>query len=1115
MSDASRPVGPSSDPVAGPTPDPGPPALREADRAAADELLRRAVARQEEHGGPPPDPDALLAAARAALDTRIAPAAAGSYAAYLRALDAGRAAPAGPSGGGAPLGAALLAAGAGGVTAFAADLAHGLAAGPAVTTGVVVAAVATAAGGARQAIRGGRAGGRRAPDAAAARRQWLAELDRRGVRPFLNGLAAPAPATTSAASAAAPAPAPVAATVPPQAAAGRPAAPAPAPTPAANRRPDRSAAARQRTLLQQSFAALPETAGPYAGHREHLARISQWVQHARASTETKPTVVTLHGATGSGRSTLAVRAARELSGQFRGVCVVTLRGGASGEPPLTTREALLHLLNRFGAPREQLLFRETPSRDQHVTRLNELYHKHLAGLPVIIVLDDAADAEQVRALVPAHSECLVLVTSAAPLDLDLPDAWVRELPVPPLEEADALALLRELAGGPLSVQDTAAARRVRQACGGLPLALHVAGSALGARTMTALADGLAAEEAADPLQRVLALRYRDQPEPARRLLRRLALAGRASLGAGAAAALLAAEEDEAAALLTELSRGGLIEHVRGRRYRLHDVVREFAQARLVAEEDETERTAARERLIRTYSELADSVIRLVDGKTSTRADVFTRGAVGAHGFRSLEQALRWLDEESSFITATVRGAEGVDTAAVLHLLGALCDYCLLRGDLYRLGEISELTQAVDQGLLARSVRWRTGIAARQLGDLDRARSTLASVVDLYIEAEQPAGAARAQASLGITMHHQGDLADAADKLRDALETQRADDDLRGDQGWTLHALAAVVRDQGDVAEALRLLERALELHRENESVRGQAWTHLQLGQTYLRIGGTDRAEAELRQAQRECALTKDARGAAWTLTQLARVQLQRGEAAAAVAGLNDALARHRENEDARGEAWTRYHLGEALEESGDPEEALRSLERARTMFSRMRDSLGLAGARHHLGRLTRDERARQVGNLRNSGFARQLLQDARADYRKLGVPAGQGWSCLELAIIDAGNERLTEALALTEEAVGLFAAVGDRRGGDWARFLRCTLLPLVSGAGAQVAREELAALPAADHPERDAAVTEYAAAWAVVLRRGLAPGDAWDVWRLGMTPSRVSQDRMSPPQAAD
>ncbi|NEB77272.1 tetratricopeptide repeat protein, partial [Streptomyces sp. SID14478] len=314
------------------------------------------------------------------------------------------------------------------------------------------------------------------------------------------------------------------------------------------------------------------------------------------------------------------------------------------------------------------------------------------------------------------------------------------------------------------------------------------------------------------------------------------------LGAAAAAALLATDESQATRHLTELSRAGLIDHVRGSRYRLHDLVRVFAQARLADEEEPAERTAAQERLIQNYADLADAVIRMVDGNMSTRA-----GQPGPHGFTSLDAALRWLDDESSFITAALRHAEGVNQDAVLGLLGALCDYCLLRGDLYRLGEISELTQAIDQGLLVRSVQWRTGIAARQLGELDKARTTLTSVVDLYREAHHQAGEARALCSLGITLHHQGQLAEATAKLRQALDLQTTPE-TKGDRGWTLHALAAVERDRAHVRESGALLTDALALHRENESLHGEAWAHFQLGQLCLRLGDVPRADEELRAA---------------------------------------------------------------------------------------------------------------------------------------------------------------------------------------------------------------------------------------------------------------------------
>ncbi len=141
------------------------------------------------------------------------------------------------------------------------------------------------------------------------------------------------------------------------------------------------------------------------------------------------------------------------------------------------------------------------------------------------------------------------------------------------------------------------AEGVRDLCGGLPLALRAAGAALGPRSPLALAADLGAYGPVEPVERALWLRYTDQPETLRRLLRRLALAGRASLGAAAAAARLAPDEAEATHHLVALNRAGLIDRVRHSRYRLHDLVRAFALARLLDEEDPAERSAAQERLI--------------------------------------------------------------------------------------------------------------------------------------------------------------------------------------------------------------------------------------------------------------------------------------------------------------------------------------------------------------------------------------------------------------------------------------------------------------------------------------------------------------------------------------
>ncbi|WP_328837267.1 tetratricopeptide repeat protein [Streptomyces europaeiscabiei] len=1099
--------------------------MRDSHRGEAEGLLVRAVEEEVRRSGGRTDGVVLLGRARTALDT-MARNAAEEYEAYTRALDESEVGRLtfgqryAKEGSGTPLLVAAVAAG----TAVVADLSFGVDAGTAVSTGLIVgiaSAVATVLKVTASHVpaahhRAGALGQPGGPEQL--RLQWLTALEVRGIRPFLDQQRVLAAATPKKKA--------------PQL-----------------RGADKSAAARRRNVLEQSFAQLPQADDRFAGRRTEMGRIRQWVQAARAETETRPTVVVLHGAPGSGRTALAVRATHELRDYFRGACVVDLRADSPEETPLSTRDALMHLLNRLGAPRDQLLFRERTSQDQQVRRLSELYHQHLTALPVTIVLDDASDPEQVRVLVPERSDSLVLVTARSPLALpaDLP-AWVHQLPVEALDGDGTHELLSTAAqdgsvlsagasntrapsgasagpsagvsaGSPAEASagagsasyDTESVARIRHLCGGLPLALRIAGSSLGPRTPDRLATDLGAYGPVEPVERALWLRYTDQSEPSRRLLRRLALAGRASLGAAAAASLLATDETEATRHLTALARAGLIDHVHGNRYRLHDLVRAFAHARLLDEEEPSERTAAQERLIVTYADLADSVLRLVDGNMSTRSDRF-----GQHGFVSLDEALRWLDDETSFITSTLRHAEGVNQAAVLSLLGALCDYCLLRGDLYRLGELSELAQSVDQGLLTRSVQWRTGIAARQLGELDKARTTLASVVDLYMETNHDAGAARALCSLGITLHHQGNLTEAAAKLLEALQMQSTPQ-LAADRAWTMHALAAVERDRSHLADSLDLLTRALVIHRQQESLHGEGWAYFQLGQLLLRMGEVPRAESELRTALDLFGRTRDTRGQAWTMTQLARARLVAGDPSAAVDGLRQAASRHRDNEDARGEAWSGYYLGQALEETGNLDQAVRELERSRTMFSRMRDVYGLACARHHSARVTRDQRAVQTGSLRNSGFARQLLVDARADFQRIGVAHGEAWTCLELAVVDAGNTRTPQALALCEEATRLFTSYGDRRGEDWARFLKCTLLPYAAPGGVEigtaVAQEELAHLSRTAHPLRDEKLTEYIEAYELLLERGVNLESGWRAWTLGMVPNRHAREVMGVPVA--
>lgn len=1064
-------------------------ALESGHRAEAEMLLVRAVAEETRRSGGRIDGEALLDRARAALDD-IADSATEEYQAYKQALSNS------PGGRGAfftgeavtPAAVAVMTVA--GVAVVVSAL-EGLSVGGAWWTGLAAAVSGTFAVLLQRWTAHARSKYRSSDDGQGGgldrlRLQWLTALEVRGIRPYLDRQRVVTASTLRRVT--------------------RQSAGVVAGGQAAAFRIAEGSRARRPTALAQSWRQLPHNRGPFVGRESELTQITQSVHHSRASAETKPTVVVLHGQPGVGRATLAVRAAQSLRDTFRGVSVVDLRGHSLGGEPLSTRDALVQLLNGPSVPRELMLFRERSDRSVHLRRLTELYQEQLTGFPVVVVLEDATDAEQVRPLIPERSEALIIVTAQEPLELsaDL-DAWVYQLPVGPLERSEAEELLRMVAGGmdggPL---DGRALDQVVRLCGALPLALRIAGSALAPRTMGERAAGLEAYSPVAPVERALWLSYTDQPEVGRRLLRRLSLAGQAAWGPTAGAALLETTDEEAGRVLAGLARSGLIEQVQGSRFQLHDSVRRFAHARLLDEESEQERLAAQGRLLRSYSELIDSVLRLVDGKLSTRSN-----RLDLHGFVSLDAALRWLDDEMSFIISTLRHTSDADQAVVLHLVGALVDYCLLRGDLFSLGELNEVAE---RGMLAPSVQRGRGVAARQLGELDQSRSTLSSVVSLYREAQNEAGEARALRDLGITLRQQGNLLEAGARLREALELQQTDE-LRGDRAWTLHALAAVECDRADLPEALRLLTKSLELHRESQSTQGEAWAHFHLGQARLWTGDVRAAEEELNSAQTGYLRTRDTRGEAWALTQLARTRLADGDPAVAVAELRAALTRHRQNEDARGEAWTLYYLGQAQEEQHDYDASVRSLEHARTMFSRMRDAYGLAWARHHSGRVTRDMRAEQTGSLRNSGFARQLLVDARHDFHRIGVPHGEGWSCLELAIIDAGNRRTSQALTLVDEALPLFDSYGDRRGGAWARFLRCTLLPFaVPGYSEEVtssARQELSALLAdlqmADSGG-DPALLEYAEAYALILNRGIEPDAEWSAWRLHMIPTRRARE---------
>ncbi|MGH8897101.1 MAG: BTAD domain-containing putative transcriptional regulator [Egibacteraceae bacterium] len=177
----------------------------------------------------------------------------------------------------------------------------------------------------------------------------------------------------------------------------------------------------------------------------------------------------IDGKPGIGKSALAIHLAHAVAAQFAdGVLWVNLRGAES--EPLTPAQVLGQFLRALGVPDQQI----PGDLDAAVAS----YRSALAAKQVLVVLDNAASAAQVRPLLPSNPSCAVLITSRAPL-ADLEEAAPLTLDL--LTETDAVALLARLAGQERVDTDSASAAQVVRQCGLLPLAVRIAGARLRTR----------------------------------------------------------------------------------------------------------------------------------------------------------------------------------------------------------------------------------------------------------------------------------------------------------------------------------------------------------------------------------------------------------------------------------------------------------------------------------------------------------------------------------------------------------------------------------------------------------------------------------------------------------
>jgi DNA-binding SARP family transcriptional activator len=484
-------------------------------------------------------------------------------------------------------------------------------------------------------------------------------------------------------------------------------------------------------------AQLPATVPDFTGRGSFVSELGEVL----ASAEGRVMAVSaLAGIGGVGKTTLAVHVAHQSRGAFPdGQLYVDLQGaGARAAEPETVLGAFLRALGTADSAIPDSLEERAA-----------LFRSVLDGRRVLVLLDNARDAAQVRPLLPGTEGCAALITSRVRM-VDLAGAHLVDLDVMSPEEA--LQLFTKIVGGERVAAEREAALDVVAACGFLPLAIRIAASRLAARrtwTVSVLAAKLADErrrldelQAGDlAVKATFELGY-GQLEPAQaRAFRLLGLADGPDMSVAAAAAVLDLPVEETEDLLESLVDTSLLESAAPGRYRYHDLVRLYARA--CAERDEwppSERGAAMSRLLDFYLATAARVyaIERPGDRTVNHLEVTHRAG---QEFSDDGKALDWLHLEAACILACVQ--QSLEPG----MLRRAVDLLLASKDLSESG--------------ASSLRYELATCA--------ARDAAAALGDTHAEG-------RARVTLAQVLNNSGHFEKAATEADRAAELSRASGD---------------------------------------------------------------------------------------------------------------------------------------------------------------------------------------------------------------------------------------------------------------------------------------------------------------------------------------------------
>ena len=672
----------------------------------------------------------------------------------------------------------------------------------------------------------------------------------------------------------------------------------------------------------------PEVAG-FAGRTAELqwlhgllpgfaADRSQPADPSRAAAPVQPAdgqpgslVALITGTAGVGKTTLAIRFARQAQALFPdGQLYVNLRGFDPASAPVPPGTALQGFFDALDVPPRHV----PASLDAQSALLRTL----LDGKRLLLLLDNAHDADQVRPLLPGSAGCLALVTSRSQLTGLVVADGARPLPLDVLDDVEAAELLaRRLGSERVNAEPEAMAALVERTAG-LPLALSVTCARAASRPGAALADvaaeltdargrldALGTGEAATDLRAVFSWSVAKLSVPAARAFRLLSLHPGPDISAAAVASLIAVSPPQARAALAELVRASLLTEDAAGRFGCHDLLRAYAGELSARADSEAERDAARHRIADHYLQTACAAANRVfpargqvplppvqpgvtaeqfgaAGGTSDAAD-----AAGASDSSeaSYEAALGWFRAEQ-------RVLRGVLELAAAHGLDQHCwklawywaPKLKRRGRLHEVLTVQRLALVAadrlgDTDALAH-VHYDLGHVSARLRDYQAADPHLRRSLALFIELGDRGGIGQAQHGLALLLSQQDRNAEALEHALEALRLRRAFADSAA-VAYSENSVGWIRAHLGGHEEALAHCRRALELHRESGSRSGVADTLDSIAYIYGRLADYPRAIDHYEQALAMYRHIGDPEGEASSLLRLGDVQLAEGLSRAA------------------------------------------------------------------------------------------------------------------------------------------------------------------------------------------------------------------------------------------